>query len=58
MSCFWRHKWGKWEQYEQKMTWVLMKTGWIYPVVEIWQRRKCIECGYEEREKVSPREVV
>ena len=39
-SCFWKHRWSKWMQYEQQM---FTATGFNY--VEHMQRRVCLKCG-------------
>lgn len=56
-SCwFWHHDWTKLEQFEVKMTYMNWRPGMGKPHVseggEWWQKRKCIRCGKEQREKI------
>lgn len=48
-SCFWRHKWAKWEQYTQPM--ISRRDGQHY--IDYRQRRICIRCGKMQDELVS-----
>lgn len=53
MSCFWGHKWGKWEQYTEQHTWINkdMKASPMYYVKK--QKRACLVCNKMEVEKVE-----
>lgn len=48
-SCFWGHKWTKWEQYAQPM--IDRSNGQHY--IDYRQRRTCIRCGKMQDELVS-----
>lgn len=55
MSCFWRHKWSKWEQYQWRGTATQLwgkGAGNRIETAERRQRRKCELCGKEEDELV------
>ena len=46
-SCFWGHKWTKWEQYNASMLLIAdMKTEYK----QLRQRRTCLRCGKMELE--------
>lgn len=50
------HKWGKWEEYEQKfMITPRNPQRDMTPreAVEDWQKRTCSVCGYAQREEVK-----
>jgi hypothetical protein len=44
------HEWTKWEQFKQLMK-VYLK-GHILDSEDIWQKRKCVKCGKEQREEI------
>jgi len=44
-NCFWGHKWGKWEQYEQPMMNVNYRTNKEINYFEKRQKRICLRCG-------------
>ena len=56
MSCFWGHKWGKWENYLR--TWEHIPAdvhkypaemiGKGIPQAETRQKRECLTCGYAQ----------
>ena len=52
------HKWGKWEEYEQRMTnhagLLMPKNTPSFESVENWQQRTCETCGFTQREEVKP----
>ena len=52
------HKWGKWEEYEQKMRIspgiLAPKTQQVFHSIEQWQKRTCEVCGKSQREEVKP----
>lgn len=48
-SCFWKHKWMRWEQYTQPM--IARSNG--QRCIEYRQRRICIRCGKMQDELVS-----
>ena len=50
MSCFWRHKWGKWEQYQVEIFYPDMPT---VNGVANKQKRKCLVCDYQQIEDVG-----
>lgn len=54
--CNWRlfHSFGKWTEYENVMKYLAEDGVTIHLVVEEWQRRECLLCGYVQREKVRP----
>lgn len=56
MNCwFWEHKWGKWEQYKAEFSFHILRgpeAGKEIPIIESWQKRKCLNCDKEEREKI------
>lgn len=48
-SCFWGHKWTKWEQYNASMLLIAdMKTEYK----QLRQRRTCLRCGKMELENL------
>lgn len=51
-SCFWRHAWSKWEQYEVKGK-RLMDNGELHECVFHKQRRICLHCNKMEVEHVA-----
>ena len=42
------HKWSKWEQYQETVYFFKYKEE----VIEDWQKRHCIKCMYEQRERI------
>lgn len=53
VSCFWNHRWSKWEQYDFKVN--LPKgsiIGLTTPPTELRQRRTCKKCGKMQDERV------
>ncbi len=59
MNCFWRHQWGKWEQYDRRYTWApcdldgradLTKE---FRKCDIRQKRTCATCGKMQDELVQ-----
>ena len=56
MTCFWGHKWGKWESYARSYTFIptgLHKyphnmIGREFQASETRQKRECLICGYTE----------
>jgi hypothetical protein len=50
------HKWTKWQQYEVKMKSRLHRewNAKDFTFVEIWQKRKCEKCGYEQMTRLMP----
>ena len=50
--CKFFHKWGKWEQYEQKMSTYVYKTKETFVTAENWQRRHCERCGKVQEVKI------
>jgi hypothetical protein len=49
-SCWFLHKWTKWERYERPIFRII--EGVKYNAVQPHQRRKCIRCGYEQEERI------
>jgi len=54
MSCFWRHKWGKWAEESRIPIQQLIDDGtsagrWVQADTMIVQKRICAECGLAER---------
>jgi hypothetical protein len=53
MSCFFGHKWSKWEQYKETHVW-LMKTGEkSEPYLIKKQKRTCLKCNKVEVERID-----
>ena len=50
----WFHKWGRWELFNRKITYVHLTTSNPYDSIETWQRRRCIKCGYSQEDEVRP----
>lgn len=51
MNWFHKHKWTKWEQYDQAMTY--FKTNPPTHGTDRYQKRRCEDCGYEQRKEVN-----
>ena len=51
-SCFWRHAWSKWEQYQLAGK-RLMDNGSLEACTFYKQRRVCLRCNKMEVEHVS-----
>jgi hypothetical protein len=50
MSCFWGHKWDKWEQFEEQRIWRPYENGWKkeFRYTAKKQKRKCKKCNLKE----------
>ena len=56
MSCFFGHKFGKWEQYEASCSRYNHFTGTKSPNFKIRkQKRTCEKCGFTQDEKIKNR---
>ena len=48
MSCFWGHKWEKWERYDEQRYFVTPENGKKFQYTAVKQKRKCKKCGFTE----------
>lgn len=51
-SCFWGHKWSKWERFSvdgKKQ----LPNGEVHPGTWNMQRRLCLRCNYTQEELIS-----
>ena len=53
MICFF-HRWTKWEQYVA--TFLVQHVGKSVESREHWQKRRCLKCNFEQRQKCDAKE--
>ncbi len=55
MTCFFGHKWGKWEQYLVQMKYYPPGQEQNPPLKyeDKWQKRTCEKCGFMQELKVK-----
>jgi hypothetical protein len=53
MSCFWGHKWDKWEQFEEQRIYIPLESGKKIRYTAKKQKRKCKKCNLKEERIVD-----